>query len=816
MKKVLAYFLIAPAFLIFALIVYTSTSLIPAKYFLADTSSIGPTTYYVAPDGDDTNAGTSSDSPWKSIAKANTVNLQPGDSILFKRGATYYGALTIKQSGNASAPITIGAYGDGSKPVISGFSTLSGWKSIGNNVYEASCTECGSKVNMVAINGVPQAMGRYPNADSANSGYLTYSKHSGSYTSVVDNSLINAAATITDPSLADSPDWTGAQLVVRKNHWVLDRGAITGQSGGTISYISPSQYTPMNNYGYFIQNSLKTLDEQGEWYYNPSSKVVDLYYGSDPSSALVQASSIDSVLAITARDYISIQDISIQGANINGIDVRAATGVQVSGVDISLSGQDGVFGNRVTNFSISNSNIANSNSDGIECAYMCNSTTISNNTIQNSGLLPGMGNDGSSSYLGVLVSGTNNTVASNTIRKTGYIGLRFYGDGAVIQGNTIDGFALVKDDGGGIYTGQGDGGNKKIINNIISNGIGANNGTVPYVYCGQATAVHGIYLDYGTNNVEISGNTISNSGSGIYISNSYNATIKNNTIRNNLVQLLMAHDVFDPIRNIIATGNTFTSSSDAELSVCALTSANDIAQFGAFSNNKYIHTTAGGGGFSTQYKDDSGTVKQLSTLSDWQSKFSLDDSSLFSNPNDVVDTPPPTTTTPTTTPDTTPAASTGGSGSAPVTTTVVSAPAAPVSFPQSIVNTVSNSISNLIPTLPTGTWTFIPVIKNIISPSHSAPVITPAAPVKSKGDKKSYTVAQADYLLNGVLIHSTTDFPDNWTLDTATLVDGEYTLNTKFYYTDGTTDSSTNTFTVYNEPTIIERVVSYVKGIFNK
>ncbi|HZP00406.1 MAG TPA: hypothetical protein VFD30_08935, partial [Terriglobia bacterium] len=45
------------------------------------------TTYYVdSAAGNDANSGQSSSAPWKTLAKVNSVALNPGDSVLFKRG----------------------------------------------------------------------------------------------------------------------------------------------------------------------------------------------------------------------------------------------------------------------------------------------------------------------------------------------------------------------------------------------------------------------------------------------------------------------------------------------------------------------------------------------------------------------------------------------------------------------------------------------------------------------------------------------------------------------------------------------------------
>ena len=76
------------------------------------------TTYYVSQStGNDSAAGTSDKAPWKTLGKAS-IELQPGDSILLKRGDTWNEELWPKGSGTPEQPITISAYGEGKKPLI--------------------------------------------------------------------------------------------------------------------------------------------------------------------------------------------------------------------------------------------------------------------------------------------------------------------------------------------------------------------------------------------------------------------------------------------------------------------------------------------------------------------------------------------------------------------------------------------------------------------------------------------------------------------------------------------------------------------------
>lgn len=76
--------------------------------------------YYVDSTGNDSSDGLSPATAWRTLSKVNSVTFGPGDNILFKRGCSWTGTLTIKNAGTASERIAFGAYGTGAKPRIIG------------------------------------------------------------------------------------------------------------------------------------------------------------------------------------------------------------------------------------------------------------------------------------------------------------------------------------------------------------------------------------------------------------------------------------------------------------------------------------------------------------------------------------------------------------------------------------------------------------------------------------------------------------------------------------------------------------------------
>ena len=82
-----------------------------------NSTSSTDTTYYVdSVAGSDSNAGTSSATPWRTIAKVNSTRFTAGDHMLFKRGGTWRELLEPSSSGEAGNPIVIDAYGTGAAP----------------------------------------------------------------------------------------------------------------------------------------------------------------------------------------------------------------------------------------------------------------------------------------------------------------------------------------------------------------------------------------------------------------------------------------------------------------------------------------------------------------------------------------------------------------------------------------------------------------------------------------------------------------------------------------------------------------------------
>ena len=144
-------------------------------------TSLKAVTYYVSPNGSDTNAGTSSTTAWRSIARVlqSIYTIQAGDRILFERGGTFRGELIMPGSGTSASPIEIGAYGSGAEPIISGSDVVTGWTQYSGSIWRAPIS---GTVKHVYVGGVRQTLARYPNT-----GWLRNDQGTG--TTLYDNAL---------------------------------------------------------------------------------------------------------------------------------------------------------------------------------------------------------------------------------------------------------------------------------------------------------------------------------------------------------------------------------------------------------------------------------------------------------------------------------------------------------------------------------------------------------------------------------------------------------------------------------------------------
>jgi parallel beta-helix repeat protein len=517
-------------------------------------------TYYVSNSGNDSNSGLTTGLAWQTITKVNATTFSAGDQILFERGGTFYGGITINQSGTSGNPIIFGAYGTGVNPVISGFTNVTAWKSMGGNIWEStSAVSTLSTCNVVVINGKNVGMGRFPNSTDVvgeNKGYLIRVED------LVSKITIENAA-------LSGINWTGAEVVTRTHHTRIDRRVISSHSGSIITF--PIISNIGNRAGFFIQNDIRTLDSQNEWYYNPTTKKISVYSTTEPME--VKASSVTTLLVLSGS-YIAIENITFSGSN--GIAVTTSSGlsnITFQNNGLLFTGNVGIDLTSTTTAIITGNVFKDTNDNAIRTAS-CTGLTITNNDIKNTGLIKGIDPDGGC-YAGILlISGSNILVQYNSLDSLCNNGINFSSTQTQIRNNFVNHCSINMSDGAAISGHSYSGANTIIDGNIVMNGYGAPEGTWDGEFGPRYSA--GIYTDDYSVDCTISNNTAYNfPWMGIYLKTSDYITVSGNTTFNNKIGLYIQTYEKTNTHSII-TNNKFVAKASSQLVVQFRTNVSDV------------------------------------------------------------------------------------------------------------------------------------------------------------------------------------------------------------------------------------------------
>lgn len=198
------------------------------------------TTYYVSAAGSDSNPGTSSSTPWKSLSKINSIVLNPGDTVSFRRGDTWTGGVVTGQSGTDAAPITLNGYGSGNAPTITGGKSgncirINGNYTVVDGLRGVSCGYAG-----ISITGDRAAVRNSSASSNAVGIKIGYGSDFGKYTGNVltDNnimSVLTAGTNCGTPQAVNCNDDSGASgVLINGNDNELSGNTVSGS--GAFSY----------------------------------------------------------------------------------------------------------------------------------------------------------------------------------------------------------------------------------------------------------------------------------------------------------------------------------------------------------------------------------------------------------------------------------------------------------------------------------------------------------------------------------------------------------------------------------------------------
>jgi len=372
-----------------------------------------------------------------------------------------------------------------------------------------------------------------------------------------------------------------------------------------------------------LQNDVRTLDQQNEWYYDPGTHKIRIYSVGQPVN--VRVASAENLFQFgynqynwSLTSYVTVENIDFVGANnsaVWGWDHLSAGhtlyGIVIQNCHMSFSGESGIF-IISSPLTIVNNSVFEANASAI---YTSGSgvTLIQNNQVSNIAMTKGAGGE----YGDVAINCYNNkgdtTIEGNAVVGCGFNGIGFGGSNVtLVKNNFLDTFNTKLDDGGAIGTGGPNGAGTRITGNICINGIGNSDGT-PW----SGGLVCGIYLDDNSANLEVDNNTVANSAwIGVYLHNANTNNVHDNLVYNNGVQFRTADDDLggDAVHNLIY--NNQLISKNVSQDVASYNSNQDnLLSLGTFDNNYYARPMKEGVTITT-YEPSTGSISR--NLASWQ------------------------------------------------------------------------------------------------------------------------------------------------------------------------------------------------------
>jgi parallel beta-helix repeat protein len=100
--------------------------------------------------GNDANTGLAQNAPWKTLNRVLAQSLNPGDTVLLRRGDAWRESLIVNRSGTQLNPITFGAYGTGALPLLDGSDPVGALNSLGSNKFSFTVA---TPAEIVVLNG---------------------------------------------------------------------------------------------------------------------------------------------------------------------------------------------------------------------------------------------------------------------------------------------------------------------------------------------------------------------------------------------------------------------------------------------------------------------------------------------------------------------------------------------------------------------------------------------------------------------------------------------------------------------------------------
>lgn len=469
--------------LLAALLIVPTCGAVTQPAYAAETDEAA-LTYYVAPNGSDSAAGTE-DAPFATIAKARDTiralaassGLPDGGITVYLREGNYYQAETLKftaeDSGTEACPITYKSY-EGETATITGGYVFDTSKFTKPSAEILACNLTDdAKANLVAYDlkaaGVDYALGdlavgidsrlyldgergwpgRYPNDDRETYAYLQVQDLSG--VSFVDSRPANWA----EESIKGARVYGMFEI-----DYFDSRASVASFDKSTNRVTLKNVSTGMNSSArYFYYNVLEEIDEPGEYYVDRDSGILYMYAPENYKNMHITFAQCENYVISAEVNHYTFDDLIIECC-VGGIIKVVGDNNTIQNCTVRNSGHDrGIYMYGYENY-IYNNELYFLGAGGIfvgggnDKLYIPSDTTVDNNLIHDYAELHRV-------YNGAITAGdltatkdyVGFTVSHNEIYNGPHIALDYFANDAIFEYNYIHDVCYEGGDAGAVYDG---------------------------------------------------------------------------------------------------------------------------------------------------------------------------------------------------------------------------------------------------------------------------------------------------------------------------------------------------------------------------
>ena len=498
-------------------------------------ASVAGTAYYVNNNiGNDSNPGTSA-LPWKTLRRAAAAVLNRGDALLLHCESTWAEPLNLTRTFAPNGGITVGAYGScPRRPLIKGGTAIaaSAWTQVSTSASGTLySTPMSSGVAGMLLNGQPMQRARHPNSTTRPTAFsISTSGTTGSKLLVSSNDKTSIA----DRELA------GADVALHNAPFTIEAGVVSSYevASGAVTLKTAPRTSIAAGAGYFFEGKRWMLDAPGEWLLDSASNnlLVVLAPGVTPSSVTLESLQARPTVSITGIPNVRIEYIAIDGSGDDGLRITESGASTIKGVVVANARNTGIQLSSTSGLAAAQGTTVQ------DCVVKGSGITGIGTSLTNSRITQNTVTDTGATVIGIMrpVGGIRlsqvpgSVVSGNDIRRSGYAAILFGNQPSLtIADNRIEDSCLLLTDCGSIYAwgSSASATRSQIVNNhILRTGDPAMVGSSTTSSGGAGDLSAGIYLDEGSDNLDIVGNFIDNSFVGINLHKAKRNLISGNFI----------------------------------------------------------------------------------------------------------------------------------------------------------------------------------------------------------------------------------------------------------------------------------------------